>query len=479
MFVLDSKEHERKSAHPQDNSCRGLPVSPLPPEDLALFSGLQPHEVRAVAESRIQAYRAMIESINGYIVHLSTIQNTTVPLHATLPPEILMNIFRHSFPSRRSDIRLTHVCKLWRDLIHRTPEFWVDMLASNEMTTRHLYFKNEFESILISSFITRSSPLPYELRIHQGELAFLTKIASHASRIHSLSLHLPLGSDGVARLTTLFDLDMPLMETMQCWSYTEIWSSGTDSRVHRLPHEAKFPRLRKLALHGPGLATQAFAFPSVQELKIDDGVFSDPLLDLLEGCPQLEVLEMNIQAPEVRPVSLERDAVPLPHLKTFSLLLDAPGGLWMYKLLAHGDIHPSGALSDLAGLFSNAASLTAVTLRLDSGITASKDVWTVIFDAIPSLSSLTVHIDSCRDLLVVLRKNPARWPALRRLSISCHNGSGIHESLLAVVENRAREGLRLKYLAFSGSREKPLSEHRMRRLQGWVDEVTTVDDLEL
>ncbi|TFK92550.1 hypothetical protein K466DRAFT_217719 [Polyporus arcularius HHB13444] len=546
-----------------DSSCG---PRPLPPDDLALLSGLQPHDVRKVAESKIQAYRAMIEDINGYIIQLSTIQNTTVPLHASLPPEILMHVFRHILPTGPSDLRLTHVCKLWRDLIFRTPEFWVDMLAISAVTA-HLDHNTD-SPLSFPSFVVRSSPLPFELDLHRGALDFLRTIPSHVSRIHSLSLHLPLGSDYAAYLTALFNLDMPLLETMRCSTYATAWPIGlTDSTTHRVPDGQKFPRLRKLAFCGPGLPTRAFAFPSLRELKFDDGMFSEPLgplMDFLESCAQLEVLEMNIQSP-ARQFRTERDAVSLPHLKIFSLLLDAPEGLWAYdfleqvivpataqmnitwlagsdhplryliptsplslsveaiqvihtltirfnydrtvrddskwilsvngfvpshsqpylKLTIHcpcwtleEDVRPSDALSDLSGLFTCAPSLQKVKLRLDHGITVTPDHWFVILNSFPSLSSLTVRIGSCRSLLTVLRRNPTRWPALRRLSISCRNGSGVHECLLSAIERRAREGSRLEYIAFSGSPRRRLSEHRMRRLEGLVDEVTTVNEVE-
>ncbi|RPD76132.1 hypothetical protein L226DRAFT_397637 [Lentinus tigrinus ALCF2SS1-7] len=131
-------------------------------------------------------------------------------------------------------------------------------------------------------------------------------------------------------------------------------------------------------------------------------------------------------------------------------------------------------------LFSNARLIRYLKIKLERGVSITQDDWFTILDAFRNLSSLIVRIDSCRNLLTVLRRDPSRWPRLRRLSISCKNGSGVHECLLSVVENRSREGLRLKSLAFSGHGKKlPVSEHRMRRLQGLVREVTMVDELKL
>ncbi|TFK92549.1 hypothetical protein K466DRAFT_217663 [Polyporus arcularius HHB13444] len=288
------------------DSSRGLP--PLPQEDLALLSGLQPHEVRAVAESKIQAYRVMIENINGYIVQLSTIQNTTVPLHASLPPEVLMNVFRHILPTCRSDLRLTHVCKLWQDLIYRTPEFWVDMLAVCAVTWRPI------DHTTVPSYILRSSPLPYKLTI-TGEYDFLLDMPSLASRMSSLSVHVPRTINSIYHLAQLLHLHMPLLETMRCRAYGENPSWLVDRIQLPPPRGQNFPRLRKLALHGADLPSRALAFPYLEELTYDDGTYSEsllPLLVLLENCPQLRMLDMNIKAPNWQ-ANLEYGPVFLPH----------------------------------------------------------------------------------------------------------------------------------------------------------------------
>ncbi|KAI0697665.1 hypothetical protein C8T65DRAFT_21290 [Cerioporus squamosus] len=561
--------HKEMSVTPDES--RKADSRPLPPDDLALFSTLLPHEVPGVADSRIQAYRDMIETMNGYIIQLLAIRNAAIPLHATLPPEILMNVFRHVLPTCPSDIRLTHVCNLWRDLIHRTPEFWVDMLATSAVSSC-LANCNSDSSVSLLSFIVRSSPLPYNLDV-RAELAFLTKIPDHTSRIYSLSWHIPREAneeDYRTYFTSFFDLNLPLLEEMRCSSdrHNTSWPGIND---HTIPsHREKFPRLRKLTLYGMGLACRVFAFSTLKELDIDDGVYpvtvgSAALLGLLERCPQLQVVALWMNAPAEQLFPGPHDVISLPNLTKLSITLRAPAPAWAHEFLdrvnvprtAHLDIawlagsgtslsrlipasppasnieairtidtltirlrfgpkHPwllrakcfvpgdskahlalyihdpcwsategtvillSNALSDLVRLFSDAPALTDLKLRVDPGLGVTPVDWFNILNALPSLSSLAVHLDSCRNLLAVLRRNPARWPALRRLSILCRNGPGVHESLLCAVERRAHEDLRLDYLAFSGDRNKALSEHRMCRLQRLVGEVTTtVDELEL
>ncbi|TFK92551.1 hypothetical protein K466DRAFT_217680 [Polyporus arcularius HHB13444] len=545
---------------------------PLPPDDLALFSGLPPHKIPAVADARIQAYRTMIEDINGYIAQLTDIHNAAITLHATLPREVLMNVFRHVYPTCPSDIRITHVCKLWRDLIHRTPEFWVNMLAVSAVTS-HLGHNIDSDSPMsLLSFIELSSPMPYKLDI-QTELSFLTKIPSHTSRICSLSWELPGRPDFISLVTDFLDLHMPLLQEMRCSCNREhaIPPLITALPNHHRPQCGKFPRLRSLSLHGLGVACQALAFPSLKELHIDDGapIYFEPLglsalLKFLQSCSQLQVLVLDINASALHafPERQPEDAVSLPYLTTLSLTFHRPAPRWAYDFLERVDvpstaelkitwlcgcgtplttlipasrstsikaiqamdfldiryiddrkhraseskavltvhgrympasgrykpcltltIHrpcwrgtnrmcpPSTALGEIMELFYH-ASLKSLWLRLDAGITVRRQDWSRILNGHPSLLSLIVRIGSCRNLLSVMRRHPSRWPALQWLTIVCRDGSGVHESLLSVLENRAREGSRLKLLTFSGDYKKPaLSEHRMRRLQGLVREV--------
>lgn len=502
----------------------------------------------------------MIEDIQGYIYELISIQNTTVTLHSTLPPEVLMNVFRHVVPTCRSHIRLTHVCKLWRDLIHLTPEFWADMLSAKSVASWLDYSMSD-SPLSLTTFIERSSPVPYALTLRGGP-AFLNQIAPHISRISSLYWQL-MGHESLLQLQAVLNTDMPQLEVMRCTAC--VTSPALNNAIQQLsPGKGNFPRLRKLSLLG-GFADPVFAFPTLEELKVADILYPQFLILLTalpRGTPQLRTLDLDFGRNwlSLQDVPPSHETVSLPYLRHCYVVIRSREDWYARRILAYvkippnanltikwlrgypdslsrlvptspseslATVHalkslsihyyfdsddgtgtdaplvlrasgfvrddtasrldltiqdpcwqpadersPSKALSELAMLFSGAQSLESVAIKLDPDIAVTRDDWLTILDAFRSLMSLNVHIDSCRNLLTVLRRNPSRCPGLRRLSISCKNGSGVHESLLSTIESLARrEEPPLEYLAFSGHKSSPLSQHRVQRLQGLVGDV--------
>lgn len=85
---------------------------------------------------------------------------------------------------------------------------------------------------------------------------------------------------------------------------------------------------------------------------------------------------------------------------------------------------------------SQAPALTHVTIRLERGLSVSYEDWHVVLGACPQIRHFAVRIASCRGLLRALRKYRL-LPQLLTLSITCENGSGVHESLVSAIESRA------------------------------------------
>ncbi|RDX45562.1 hypothetical protein OH76DRAFT_1407948 [Lentinus brumalis] len=193
-----------------------------------------------------------------------------------------MNIFRHIIPTYSADIRFSHVCKLWRYLIHCTPEFWVDMLNSPDINWNRL--GSERLSVLTSS-IQRSAPLPYKIPI-SIRMDMLQAILPHAQRVSSLSFMVTSASD----LAAFLALDMPSLETL--------FVAGTDENIAseglRLGTGA-FPRVHTLRVT-LSVLHPALAFSALRILIVhcgpDEGI--GPLLDLLEACPQLQSLQLAL-----------------------------------------------------------------------------------------------------------------------------------------------------------------------------------------
>ncbi|KAI0717834.1 hypothetical protein C8T65DRAFT_737637 [Cerioporus squamosus] len=155
-----------------------------------------------------------------------------------------------------------------------------------------------------------------------------------------------------------------------------------------------------------------------------------------------------------------------------SLAITMTDAKWSREAQSSG---PSDILFDLARSFSHSPSSSLAALRLEfgSGVSVVRNDWLLLLQTLPTLGALTVRIDSSNNLLTVLRKNPGLCPALRTLSITCDNGSGVHGALLTVVELRVREGQGLENLTFRGSEGTPLSVGRLERLMAMVPNVVT------
>ncbi|PIL29349.1 hypothetical protein GSI_09400 [Ganoderma sinense ZZ0214-1] len=528
--------------------------APLPESDLALLHGLTPAEIQAVASHRIREYRSKIEDITNFIHLLSTIHNTAAPIHAKLPPELLIRIFALVSPNRRDHIKLTHVCRLWRQLILKTPEFWEDMILASGQPKRPTDYS------WMIKFIQHSMPLTYALNVGPN-VPFLHSLESrgHLSRLSELSVRL---EDKFA----LFELTMPNLETLRCAAvghrFLDLPAPDVDHTVSSASQ--RFPRLRKLeCLHGC-LFAPSLAFSSLKVLIHHDRPLEFFLfLKGLELCVNLEELILLNWMPPMHPptpiptlnlpcavphlrrchIETNHDGVaswvreflsrvalpPTAHLLVESesvsrpawiiptspppsvvqtvdvarvkLLSDASQGAWHHEV--HGFAGDSECLTltmcqsalgamltasdcsnplrGIADLFSSGR-LTRLALQCGSGNSVTVDAWLHVLAALPLLADFTVRISSCRHLLRALRRPSAEGEAvlctgLRRLSISCANGGGVHELLVMAIEWRTSLGLRLEKLEYRNPTSAPLSESRLRRLQAVVPDVVVSADL--
>nr|VWP00613.1 Amino acid permease family protein [Ganoderma boninense] len=251
----------------------------------------------------------MVEDIKDFIRRLSTIHNTAAPIHAKLPPELLIQIFALVVPNHRDHIKLTHVCRAWRELILKTPEFWADMVLASRQPKRPTDFN------WMIKFIQHSAPLTYALNAGPN-VPFLQSLESrgHLSRLSELSIRL---EDKFA----LLKLTMPSLETLRCAAighrFLDLPAPDFDHTMPSASH--RFPRLRKLeCLHGC-LFAPSLAFPSLKVLIHYDRPLEFFLfLKGLELCVNLEELVLlNWTPPIYPPTPIPTLSLPctVPHLR--------------------------------------------------------------------------------------------------------------------------------------------------------------------
>nr|VWP00612.1 Beta-glucosidase (EC [Ganoderma boninense] len=523
---------------------------------MAMPSNLSGTETQLAIAIKVQEYQQQIAQINERILVLKSMHNAVTPIHAKLPSEILIHIFRHVEPNACQDIQLSHVCRMWRSAIHQAAEFWVDFLRSVPVNHNYDLFRD---------FFAWTSPLPFGISLKSNDLLLVRQLQkTHLLRVAFLSVTFRgdyrLGGD----LLDLIHLKLPSLKHLSCrYETSKELVDAPAEQIRNARSSDNHPRLLILHIHGRCL-TPAFLVASLRNLHIFGPInlSTDFMLNALRACPSLEELMiedvfetpsqgaqavMGLESPipmerlgSLTLVSLPGDAFTrrfLPHLEypptteidiigfgtlmssylchsspptstpatstiqrvAFSIIpnhseflskCEVKGssnssasrlslilwyGPWDFPS-DHDDHHHARRFLDFATVFSSsqAPMLTHVEFRMERGLSMSDEDWHTVLDACPQIRSLDVRIASCRGLLRTLRRHQL-LPQLESLSITCENGSGVHESLVAAIESRAAmavshlDKLRF-YTAWLARRKEvdafpPFSESRLERLR--------------
>ncbi|PIL29347.1 hypothetical protein GSI_09398 [Ganoderma sinense ZZ0214-1] len=502
-------------------------ISPF--EDMAEFVSLSGAETQLAIAIKIHEYQQQIAQINERILALKSIHNAVTPIHAKLPSEILIHIFRHVEPDACQHIQLSHVCRLWRSAIHQAAEFWVDFLKSLPVIDRP-HGRQLFRDIC-----ERTSPLSLGISVKSGDLIMVRQLPNtHLLRVTFLLV--TFRGDYRTDLLDLMDLKFPALRHLTCrYETLKELVDPPSAQIISARLSDNLPRLLILHIHGRCL-TPAFLVPSLRNLYIFGPISLSPnlILNGLRACPSLEelMIEDVFEAPDEEGQALVGVGSPIPmeRLQTLALV-SIPGNGFTNRFLPHLEYPPTtdikivgqGALVssylchsspptstpatstiqrvvfaltpnhnefvskceingssasspsrfsmtfwygpwdfpadhdhtrhflDFATVFSSSQApvLTHVTFSMERGLSVSDEDWHTVLDACPQVRHLDVRIASCRGLLRTLRRHIQLLPQLETLSITCENGSGVHESLVAAIESRAAMGVsRLDELRF-------------------------------
>ncbi len=141
----------------------------LPEDERERFKGVQSSELQATAlrvldeyANKAREYEEKIRELRERgipAVLVKSIYNSGARINQ-LPIELLTHVFCVAGPPRTSPadaIRLTHVCRSWRFVIHHTPAFWVDFLQSKALLVAHprdssIVLAREFRSQLYTGW---------------------------------------------------------------------------------------------------------------------------------------------------------------------------------------------------------------------------------------------------------------------------------------------------------------------------------------
>ncbi|RPD65707.1 hypothetical protein L227DRAFT_219353 [Lentinus tigrinus ALCF2SS1-6] len=238
-----------------------------------------------------------------------------------LPIELLIHIFHCVSPTDRRDIRLSHVCKIWRDTLQNTSGFWANFLIIPDLITSNTN-NHERDVRFWHLFVERTSSQPLHLRLGGWDFDLLNDIPKHLPRLTYLHVHWKMVYPkevqrrllALAPLPALKDLrlscDHPAPET----HFLDLEVPGPTQAALLTD---KYPQLRYLEVN-PDFFVPSMVVQSVIALAICDGNLSLIMLKTaLAHCQTLEYLRLeNVDFWDIQDAS---EQVVLPHLRELCL----------------------------------------------------------------------------------------------------------------------------------------------------------------
>ncbi|TFY77738.1 hypothetical protein EWM64_g6274 [Hericium alpestre] len=269
-----------------------------------------------------------LEAMHLALCSLRTHRNTLTPISG-LPLEILawiLQLHANDQPPSKRDlgwIRVTHVCRLWRDAALHHPALWANV--TTEPGSRWLDLMLER---------AKSGPLSYrQVKCGKDSKDFLSHVLPHLfPRIHSFSVDDT--PEAVSVVAQSLKFAAPMLDAL------ELIVVSPPGRHHRslLPEgifDNNSPVLRRLHLKGIRVAWSVPILRGLTHLHIEeegnpnhthglDGGF----FHALKGLPALEILYLaNVLPDEV--LSLDNGSVPLLRLRSLTLVGEGPSRLYV------------------------------------------------------------------------------------------------------------------------------------------------------
>ena len=157
----------------------------LPTEDQDVLRKLSTREIPDWALAMADEYHKRIAQLTEHIATVKTLHNyATSPIHS-LPTEILMRIFEEAC-TRRKDVVIASVCRLWRSVILSMPKLWVTVLANTKLEV----WSDRKAIHFLRMVAPRCHTCPLTLRVHgfcsaEGDFAMtVVGIAANIDTLH-------------------------------------------------------------------------------------------------------------------------------------------------------------------------------------------------------------------------------------------------------------------------------------------------------
>jgi hypothetical protein len=290
--------------------------------------------------ARIEAISTVdkgIDTAKQFVRSLLTRRNALVPI-SLLPPEILARVFHFlvlkelPFSGRRhlGWIRVTHVCRHWRQVALDDSSLWAKMGWRIPTNTKW-----------ISEILARAKNAPLDIEFNavtRSSAEALLTISPHLSHTRQLRLHgLPeLHFDSVREI---YNWEAPVLEhfeiTVAAYSPTPLRYLGGN-----MLFKGRAPRLRTFSLSRVVIPWSLIPRGQLTQLKIacraediDSPGDLNQLIDLLVNCPALEILALDSCLPSQLTELPYGRIIHLSHLSRLRLCGSTSRIMHMLKML--------------------------------------------------------------------------------------------------------------------------------------------------
>ena len=243
------------------------------------------------------------EVYKSFVRAQRTAHNNTIPIHRFLPPEILMEVFAHIVPTSCRAITLLQVCRKWRYVAIKTPEFWSDLLRIPAVTRAAV--RGDPNGIdRFRTFLQRSAPIRIAFNASCLPPHVSQVIGAHLNQIGGLKVR--VSGDEAAALCDWLREGLPVLQELEIFHKATCPLEPADRNVFRslTCSDAALPRLRTLrvspAFFVPGLAVQSLHTLHIGGCSCDDcrgdakAYTLEDLFSFLKRSPSLSSIKFSL-----------------------------------------------------------------------------------------------------------------------------------------------------------------------------------------
>ena len=286
--------------------------------------------------AQLEACRTSCAKLAKLRAKLGREHNHLADINRKLPAEILCSVFGHValFPARGGIwnsapplLDITSVCSLWRSLALEYPALWTTIDLAN-MSLSYATLSCE-----------RAKPLPLTIRFRAPGVFSQQLVYSNLSNIQSLQVECDYEHSLMEQLEQL--LITPTSPALHLARFS--WTHRGESRVSTLRKPlfgGMTPQLRHIELKCIRMPWAHGFYLNLDTLSIHDcpldAVGDINICHVLEDCPHLRVLDLDLRGPPLMSTPVSMSTVSLPYLQQLALKMPAAH---LYRLLRSIDAH--------------------------------------------------------------------------------------------------------------------------------------------